>query len=119
MKVKTAILAAALLMMALPAKAGIILPYDGRGSRHRFSNTNSGMPGIVMVSPIDAASPAVSYQLQRSHAWSVSRRRARTTGAGLVFSSGFAGVPGTSNDRQAVIRAQLSRAHAFRRGYYK
>ena len=119
MKIKSLIFCVALLFTALPAGAEIILQYDGGGNMLRFSDSSSGMPGIVMLSPIPSASPAVSRQLQRSHAWSVSRRGDSATGAGLVFSSGFAGLAAHNNDRQAITRAHLSRAHAFRLDYYK
>jgi hypothetical protein len=77
------------------------------------------MPGIIMV-PGASLSPQVASQMQRARAWSVYRRDNRYSGAGLVFSPapGYAGY-GVYSDRQAVVRGNMSRAHAYRLDYYK
>jgi hypothetical protein len=113
----------ALVALAAPAAAEIVFEYGVTATpqwgQYYAPNGVVAMPGIVMV-PGASLSPQVANQMQRARAWSAYRRDHRASGAGLVFSPGpsYMGY-GVYSDRQAVVRGNLSRAHAYRLDYYK
>jgi len=117
MKRQRLILSVLLLGTMLPACADIILEAGGEGSIIRLSNYPTPMSGIVILStgvPSASASPQVARNLQRAHAWGAYKSQNNATGGPLVF-----GGTGAVTDRQAAVRANVSRAHAFRLDYYK
>lgn len=105
-----------LLGAALPVCAEIILQAGDEGSIIRLSNYHVPMSGIVILSPMPSASasPQVASNLQRSHAWSAYKGQDAASGGSLVF-----GGVGVATDRQTAVRANVSRAQAFRLDYYK
>lgn len=117
MKIYRAFLAAALAAVALPASAGIVFSYGAADSVARYYAGGAVMPTLVMV-PGAAISPQISYQMQRARAWSNYRRGDNASGGALVFAPAFGG-NGVSSYGQSVVSAHLSRANAYRLGYYK
>ena len=74
-KLRQSILSALLLGVMLPANADIILQAGGEGSIIRWSDYSAPMSGIVIIYPMPSASasPQVTRNLQRAHAWSAWR----------------------------------------------
>ncbi len=114
---------------AAPALAEIIILYG--------SQANAAMPSIVMLAPNTplvsgggvlmpsivmntfgaSSSPTVRQQLQRSHAWSVYQDGNVNSGIGLVY--GIPGVSAPLSPAEASVYGNVSRAQAFRQGYFK
>lgn len=123
MKIRHMVLAVALGAIALPASAEIIFPYGAADTMTHYSFGGTTMPTLVMV-PGDTISPQVAYQMQRARAWSNYRRGDHATHGALVLapsvvSYGVYAGNGASSYGQAVARTHLSRATAYRLGYYK
>ena len=74
------------------------------------------MSGIVIISriPSASASPEVARNLQRAHDWSVYENQNFETDGSLLI-----GGVGSVRDRQSVLRANVTRAQAFRMNSYK
>lgn len=119
MKTRSMALGIALGAIALPATAEIILPYGVVDSMARYSAGGTSMPTLLMV-PGAPISPQSAYQMQRARAWANYRRGDNSTHGALVFApyGAYAG-NGASSYGQAVARTYLSRAAAYRLGYYK
>lgn len=116
MKPQRLIFNALLLATILPVSADIILQAGGENSMIQMSNYPVPMSGIIILNPVPSASasPQVTYNLQRAHAWSAYKSQNKATGGPLVF-----GNTGAVTDRQAAARASAARAQAFRLDYYK
>lgn len=115
-------LALVLAATALPVAAEIIIIQTDPMVHYYGAPT---MPTLVMTPPYATISPQVSYPLQRARAWSNYRRNDDATGAALVYTPALApyggyvsgiGYGGLSH-AQAVARAHLMRANAYRLGY--
>lgn len=123
MKLSRPVAASVLAVLAAPVAGEIVFEVGGTPDPmvgyYAIPGGIAAMPGIVMV-PGASLSPQVASQMQRARAWSGYRRDNRYSGAGLVFSPapGYAGY-GIYSDRQAVVRGNMSRAHAYRLDYYK
>lgn len=123
MKLFRPVAASVLAVFAAPVAGEIVFEVGGTPdpmvSHYTIPGGITMMPGIIMV-PGASLSPQVASQMQRARAWSVYRRDNRYSGAGLAFSPapGYAGY-GVYSDRQAVVRGNMSRAHAYRLDYYK
>lgn len=114
MKTRRMALALVLAATAWPAAAEIVFQYGTADSMVRYYS--GAMPTLVMVP--GSISPQVSYQMQRARAWSNYRHGDNATGGALVFAPAFAGNDGSSYG-SAVVKAHLSRANAYRLGYFK
>lgn len=115
-KLALLIMGALLFGSVLPTSAEILLETGGEGSAFRLSNFHVPMSGIIIFSPMPSASssPSVANNLQRSHAWSAYKGQDIASAGSLVF-----GGAGVATDRQMAVRANVSRAQAFRQDYYK
>lgn len=100
--------------------AGIVLEYGANYSTVAPPPAflNRSMKGIVLQ-PAYGVQTETGYLLQRSHAWQANPNRNSRAGAALIYPPmvGMAGAP--SSARQMDVRTNLSRAHAYRQGYYK
>ena len=75
------------------------------------------MPSIVTNAMGASSSPTVNRQLQRSHAWSVYQSGNVNSGIGLVYGAPYA--PGAFSPAETSLMGNMSRAQAFRQGYFK
>lgn len=117
MRIRRIVLAAVLVATPLSASAEIVFQHGAADSMARYSFGGTTMPTLIMV-PGATIAPQASYQMQRARAWSNYRRGDHAGGGALVLAPLFAG-NGASSYGQAVARTHLSRASAYRLGYYK
>lgn len=94
---------------AAPAAGEIILLDEGR------QPASARMRAIVFVAQPTTLNPALSRNLQRSHAWSSYRHGDNFSGWPLTGAPRY----GVSTGRHTSVSTNLSRAHAFRLDYYK